>query len=779
MEEYKRPEFEVKLGKAGKPYRYGEKAEVSGEAKYYFGSPVPGAAVKYRVTRSRYIPWYCRHWAWFYGDSGSSEVASGELKTGDDGKFSFSFTPQPESEAFAAYPSAYQVEAEARDAGGRTITDSRSYRAGSKAYLFDVKPETGFFTPEKPAVVAARLLDLNDVQQEGSGEYSLYRLEKGPAADEGRREWGYFGSNPSLEQAFSQVPDGPQAGKGKVELMKQAEAKISLDNLEPGVYRLKLKARDPWGGESESQLIVISASADSRANSALKLPPVALFEHASYQAGETARVLIGASALKGVKYVEVLAGSFLLSRETVQAGGLSVYSLKVGSRHRGGFGLRWLGAGGFKVYSAMDGAEVPLKDKKISLSLDYDKALAPGQKVSWLLRAKDASGKPASGEALLKIFDRSLEYYGRDAGFWGDALYPARRSSGEAWGSLFNPYAVGLPVRTGLIQRMLDAFRRSTAEERLASLRIGSSRIHGRHRSSFAKSLGFDEEGMGAISAVRGSNMADMAMSAAPQSAMEKSERKDKSGLAPASPSQPPSESRAQAEPAVKARTDFSETAYYNPQLKVLNGAGRFSFTIPERLTSWKISSYLLTRGARRGSFSAETVTKKDLMVRVDIPRFFREGDKSRLTAVVTNDTAGELSGEVALSVTLDGKAAQEKFGLRDLSRAFTVKPNGTVSVYWEMEAPRGTAAYKVRAVARAGALADAQENDLPVLPSRERLIASGVASLDGDTSKTFSLPELEAADPTREIESLHLEIQPQLMLTVLNSLPFLVHYPY
>ncbi|MDD5208051.1 MAG: MG2 domain-containing protein [Elusimicrobiales bacterium] len=786
VEEYKRPEFEVKLGEAKKPYRYGEKAEVSGDVKYYFGSPVPGAAVKYRITRSRYIPWYCRYWSWFYGASGSSEVASGEIKTGDDGKFSFSFTPQAESAAYAAYPSSYQVEAEARDAGGRTITDSRSYRAGSKAYLFDIKPDAGFFTPEKSAVVNARLMDLNDIQQAGAGEYALYRLEKAPSEEGGRREWGYFGNNPSLEQAFSQVPDGPQAGKGKVEFLKDGAAKISFKSLAPGVYRLKLKASDPWGGESESQLIIISASAEGRRNAGLKLPPVALFEHDSYQAGETARALIGASSLKGVKYVEILAGSFMLSRETLQEGGLSVYSLKVSAEHRGGFGLRWLGAGDFKVYSAMDGAEVPLKDKNISLSLDYDKVLAPGQRASWLLKAKDSAGRPAFGEALVKIFDRSLEYYGRDAGFWGDGLYPARRSSGEGWGSLFTPYAVALPIRTGLIQRMLEAFRLATGEEHMASLRIGSSRLYGRNggigafRGSFAKSLAFEgdaeslsiqDAGMASMSGGAASNLAE---AAAPGMAIRDTSRKSKADSAPASAPE-----RKRAEPEVKTRTDFSETAYYNPQLKVSKGSGRFSFTIPERLTSWKISSYLLTKSARRGSFSAEAVTKKDLMVRLDIPRFFREGDSSRLTAVITNDTAGQLSGEVSLSVTLDGEAAHDKFGLKDLSRPFTVKPNGTMSVYWEMLAPRGTAAYKVRAVARAGALADAQENDLPVLPSRERLIASGVASLDGNSSKTFKLPELEAADPTREVESLHLEIQPQLILTVLNSLPFLVHYPY
>jgi uncharacterized protein YfaS (alpha-2-macroglobulin family) len=165
--------------------------------------------------------------------------------------------------------------------------------------------------------------------------------------------------------------------------------------------------------------------------------------------------------------------------------------------------------------------------------------------------------------------------------------------------------------------------------------------------------------------------------------------------------------------------------------------------------------------------------------VRLDIPRFFREGDRSRLTAVVTNETAGELSGDVALSLTRGGEAAHAGFGIKDLSRPFTVKPRGSVAVYWDIEAPRGPAPYKARAVARAGRLADAQENDLPVLPSRERLIASTVAALDGNSAKTLRLPELEAADPTREVESLHLEIQPQLLLTVLNSLPFLVQYPY
>ena len=104
----------------------------------------------------------------------------------------------------------------------------------------------------------------------------------------------------------------------------------------------------------------------------------------------------------------------------LQAGGVSVAEIKVGPEHRGGFGVRWFGASDFKVFSAMAEASVPTPDRELSVSLAYDKALKPGQKAYWALKAKDSSKRPVSGEAMLKIFDRSLEYYQADAGFWID-----------------------------------------------------------------------------------------------------------------------------------------------------------------------------------------------------------------------------------------------------------------------------------------------------------------------------------------------------------------------
>src|SRR6516225_234040 len=69
VEEYKKPEFEVKVEAPKEPVHLGEKVLATVEAKYYFGAPVIQAKVKYKVMRSAYSSeWYPRGaWDWFYG----------------------------------------------------------------------------------------------------------------------------------------------------------------------------------------------------------------------------------------------------------------------------------------------------------------------------------------------------------------------------------------------------------------------------------------------------------------------------------------------------------------------------------------------------------------------------------------------------------------------------------------------------------------------------------------------------------------------------------------
>ena len=64
VEEYKKPEFEVTVDAPTEPVMLGEKISATIKAKYYFGSPVTKAKVKYKINRTSYDRAGIRRWPW-------------------------------------------------------------------------------------------------------------------------------------------------------------------------------------------------------------------------------------------------------------------------------------------------------------------------------------------------------------------------------------------------------------------------------------------------------------------------------------------------------------------------------------------------------------------------------------------------------------------------------------------------------------------------------------------------------------------------------------------
>src|SRR5207237_3347117 len=80
---------------------------------------------------------------------------------------------------------------------------------------------------------------------------------------------------------------------------------------------------------------------------------------------------------------------------------------------------------------------------------------------------------------------------------------------------------------------------------------------------------------------------------------------------------------RKNAPPPPVPRTNMAETALFLPYLHTgADGRGSFEFTAPERLTSWRVKLSGLGRAVQAGTASHQFVTRKQLMVRVELPRF-------------------------------------------------------------------------------------------------------------------------------------------------------------
>lgn len=768
VEEYKRPEFEVSVDAATGAWRYGRPVSVGGAAAYYFGGPVPEAPVTYTVTREDWVPWWCWWWAW-RPRGGRTEVLRGEAKTGADGRVAFSFTPQPSDlSAKSPLPARFIVRLEARDAGGRTLHAERTFTAGAQAGLLRLTPSAGFAAAGGAFSVGARLVSLDEAPLAGTGRWRLTRLDGAPADPPAPGSWhGEFPASPSLDQAYREVKDGPEVRSGKLVLAPDAETPVALSGLPAGVYRLRVWADEPWGGSAEAESVVVVV--DPAKGAPLELGSVTLPEKSSYAVGESARFVLGSAFVDALTTVEVWGGQFLLERRTLEGKGPRLVAVPVTERHKGGFTVRWFGVKDHRVRAGQATVSVPWKDKELSVALDVPKVLRPGQKAAARLRAKDAQGRPVSGEATLRMYDRSLDYYAQGEADPGlSELYAPRPWPQGAAGSQRTMHAMSLRVDRGWMDQMMAVFRKAVRQPLEPALRMNRSRVYGRRRFAPAMLRGMAmEDGMLAEKAA-----APMAMAKAGRAPAEA----EAGGGGAALRQEAKNEA---APPPVQARKDFSETAFFAPQVPLKDGKGAHAFRAPERLTSYKVTGYALTPQAAYALVAAEADVRKDLMVRVEAPRFLREGDKAELKALVTNLGARPAAVTVWFSVLKDGKDAGAAFALDAAPKTGTVGKDGTAAFSWPVTAPEGTGDFALRAVARAGAATDAEERELPVLPARQRLVESVMVALSGDAKKTLTAAKLKKDDPSRQDELLQLQVDPQLALTVLNALPFLVDYPY
>src|SRR5207247_3809495 len=123
--------------------------------------------------------------------------------------------------------------------------------------------------------------------------------------------------------------------------------------------------------------------------------------------------------------------------------------------------------------------------------------------------------------------------------------------------------------------------------------------------------------------------------------------------------------------------------AYWNATLKTgPDGTAEVSLAMPENLTGWKVKAWALGHGTKVGEGVAEVTTKKDLLVRLQAPRFFVQKDEVVLSANVHNYLKAEK--KVRVSLEFDGGTLAS---LDPLVRNVTITSGDEYRVDWRVKA--------------------------------------------------------------------------------------------
>jgi uncharacterized protein YfaS (alpha-2-macroglobulin family) len=414
---------------------------------------------------------------------------------------------------------------------------------------------------------------------------------------------------------------------------------------------------------------------------------------------------------------------------------------------------------------------VPWGDKELKVSFaTFRDKIRPGARETWRVTVQAPPGTPAeerAAELLASMYDRSLDAFLVHQPPSVLGLYPNHTSTGYVRASLGQTRAQWVfrdnygvppsgPALHGDSLKFVEGYGIGGPGGRTRMLAKASALTVSDAAAPLPASMPAAEGGVYAFAA-----------------------RTDELKVTGESPA------RKEAAPAAALRSNFSETAFWKPQLLTdAEGAAVIEFQVPDSVTSWNVWVHAVTRDLKAGWTRKEARSVKELMVRPYVPRFLREGDSAALKVVVNNASSKAMTGQVRLEIldTDTNTSALSMFGLmpEKATLPFTAPADGGADVTFALSAPKRVGSYTIQATAVSGDWSDGELRPVPVLPGRMQLVQSRFVTLKDGERRTMTFADMaKGGDPSRIDEQLVVTVDAQLFYSVLNALPYLVNYPY
>ncbi len=795
VEEYRKPEFEVNIVAPEKPVMLGDKIQAKINAKYYFGSPVTEASVSVRVTRESYNDnfypvrpydwcygpgywWYAYDYAWYPGWSKwvgcrmpepwwmprfSFEppelVIEQELKLDANGEAIIEIDSELAKEVFGDQDHRYSITAEVRDASRRTIVAQGQVIAARQAFKVYSWLQHGFYQVGEEIIASFEARALTGTKTQGTGKLQLLRIT-------------YDKQRKPIETPVEQW-DVKTDAEGQIRQQMKA-GKV-------GQYRLKLVLDDGQGHSVEGGYIftVRGGPADGKdfRYSDVELIP----DKAEYAVGDTVHLQINAERDDALVMLFIRpANGIGTTPQYVQLVAKSkTIDIEVTANDQPNFFVEALTVYGGEVHQAVREIIVPPENRVLNVKVDASKSeYLPGEEAEVNVTVTDPDGKPVKGSTTIAVYDRSLEQIAPEMipGDIREFFWKWRRSHNVARATNLDwvNYPLSMIGVNGWTP--LGIFGQTQADD-LSEGRNGEMGIAlgdrptkaflGRGmRGGFGGGLGGGGGGGAYGFGAPGGAPMEMAMDASALSSEGGAMAKNTAGAPPAGV--------ANVTPSV--RKDFADAALWLARIDTdAKGQATAKFKMPENLSGWKLRSWAVGSGVRVGSGSAEAVTRKNLLVRLQTPRFLVERDEVVLSAIVHNDLP--VAKDVRIWIEIDGETQFELMPNSPSESTVRIESHGQVRVDWRCRAT-AEGVFKVRALAATDVESDAMQLEVPVLVNgilKTDSFAGTVRPNQANSEVTITVPEDRRAEQSRLV----VRLSPSLATSMIDALPYLAEYPY
>jgi alpha-2-macroglobulin len=763
VEEYKKPEFEVRVSAPDKPVMLGEKISAKIEAKYYFGAPVTEAKVKYKILRYGHsADWYPPlRWDWFYGrgygwfgydyvwypgwnewgcvrpwpwwrhrPQGQPElVAEVEAPIGNDGIVKVEIDTAPAKAMLGDMDHRYEITAEVTDRSRRTITGKGMVIVARKPFKVYVWTGRGHYRVGDVVRVQAtgRTPDGRPVQGRGILRLLRVKYSKGEPVETEVQRWN-------------------------MDTGVEGSAVIQIKASTAGQYRLSYNLTDAEKHTIEGGYVFCVTGqgivgADFRFDD-IELVP----DKTEYAPGEKVNLMININRSDGCVLLFVRpANGVCLPPKVIRMQGKSVQEeIEVMKKDMPNFFVEAVTVSGGKVFQEMRELAVPPKSRVLNVSVEPSASqYRPGEKGTLKFSVTDATGEPYSGSLVVTMYDKAVEYISGGSNvtdikefFWKWRRHhnPVRETSLDRGGYDISDRAMGyigvfghLAQNEGMTDSMADGVSRG-----------GDLSLQAVRKSASAPMSAVDEE------------KAEIGL------AFDKRREAESGGVA------------SMVEPTI--RTQFADTALWTVGITTdKQGKAEVQVKMPENLTTWKTRVWAMGAGSRVGEGTAEVVTTKNLIIRLQAPRFFVQKDEVVLSANVHNYL--KTAKKVDVILEMEGGCLAMMQGSK-MKKTITVDAGGEKRVDWRVKVIQpGTAVVRMKALTDEES--DAMQMTFPAyvhgMLKTESWSGYMRPGQEMGSSITFTVPAERRPEQTR----LEVRYSPTLAAAMVDALPYMADYPY
>ncbi len=791
MEEYKRPTFEITMDPITANYVLGDTVIMTGTVKALAGYPVDGAKVEFNVMRHEEYRTFKRV---VYPPRGSNRhIATGTLYTDNKGQFTIKFSAKAEDikkDDNSIYR--YQMMIDVTDMNGETQGTMQEVKLSRVPLLVDCQIPENIFVSDQTAdglKFALKTTNLNGNAVAANVQVEVWSL-KGSSRMLRERLWekpdtfviphdeftALFPNDPYTDDGQpSTYPKENKVASFQASTPKDATIDFGvLKDAPSGWYFIKLQATS---GQNATVTDSVYVQLQQSNAPIMDMKEWLITVKDNCEPGDMAIFRIAGGSDSSLIRYDVLFKDQVVERKWLTVGRISQeLRFPVAETYRGGFAVAFAMVQDNREYASLQEIKVPYSDKELDIAFTtFRRQLLPGEKEKWTLTVKNKKGERETAEMVATLYDASLDAFAKND--WKNYFYPNRTHHQYGW---IQQYDLLSNPRDLIMQDYPYIGHYKMNYERLNQENWGGMRVKYMKTSTMART--------GAIALAENEIVPETYQDEPPPPPPSPSEAGDNGYETEEMVfSKDIADSRIvrdeTALTAISLRTNFSETAFFYPELRT-NEKGEIlvEFTIPEALTRWNMLGFAHTKDFKTGNTTNSLITQKKVAISANLPRFFRVGDTLVLSAKVNNLTEKDINGNALLRLydafTMQPVDAQmlKTAG----TQPFAVKIGQSTVVKWTLTVPSTLQAVTYRLTAQAGSHTDGEERSVPVLTNRLLVTETMPFMVRGDQRKDFRFDRLANNNSkTLKHQRVTLEYTSNPAWYAVQALPYLMDYPY